>query len=414
MPDDDANESTTTATAEAPASGAGTVQDTATAKAEASAAPATAAEPADDRRDALKAALRRASTDDDGNPLDASAKPEPAADPKEPTPEPEPKEPDAEAEGDAPPPETPAGKPDKDALEKARAAMKRSQYPDDVIAGLSESRVLEIGGKLAERETEISRRMSEYGRFKQMFEQHERERARPAAQDPAKQTAAPTGDTAGTAAASTPPALSERVKAKIGEVLAPLVSEENAAYYGDLKEPLAIGFTTVAEAIASEYAAKFAAVEAKIEADAQARQADQLRYQQQQFRLAATEPDLLRDYPEIKDPRVLADVRQRAWALARADEAGVYYPNGSEEPDWDALARDAASLVIKRDPLKQTQARMATRQREVAQSQPERDGSGRFASGGKPLSTRDALKLAARELSAGKTADEVARRLRSA
>lgn len=296
---------------------------------------------------------------------------------------------------------------DPDELKKAKDVLKRAKWDAEDIDRLPPDRLLQKAEFYKKKLDDDARQFEEYRRTKLALEQIERERMEASReQQQANAQAQPRKDAV---------PLSESVKAKIGEILAPLKSEENAAYYGDLVDPLAIGFTTIAEQIQSEHQSQLQAIEAQWKADKELAQQQYAALVAQMdrtnLRMAADDPDIRKEFPELRKPDVFSKVVNKAISLSNLTDSGYHDERG--EPIYSELIRDAAALVIERkDPVKQAQARLAKQQRIVADGQTVPDSGA--ANRPRSMSPREAMVHAAKQLASGKKVDQVKRELAKA
>lgn len=325
--------------------------------------------------------------------------------------DPDPDAADAEDQQDQPPTEDADPGIDPDELAKARDALKRGQWTDDDLARLDPARILEKGKAALKREKDQAAHHNELLRVRQALEQIERERA---GAGQAQATSAPAEPDAQTRSRGGASPLSGTVKQTIGDILAPLRDGENADLYGDLVDPLAIGFTTVAEQIQAEHQAQLEAFQQQAQAalTAQEQRYNELMGQMDRvnLRMAADDPDIRKEFPELRKPDVFSKVVNKAISLSNLRDGGYHDDRG--EPIYSELVRDAAALVIERqDPVKQAQARIARQQRTVADGQPAPDTGA--ADRPRSLSPRDAMIRAAQRLHRGAQVEEVRRELTS-
>lgn len=298
--------------------------------------------------------------------------------------------------------EAPQQQPEKatpEQMKKYRAALKRSQWPDDKIAELPDDLVSEIGSKLLKRESDNDRKLTENQTLRRELDELRArldqqqappsKGATPAAGDGTKAEGKPATakPDAPAAATATPGPVSTAIESSLDEILATLSTEENGDFYGELVGPLKSAFGAVGKQvdqhvsrITEQFERKLAEYERTMGLDS-----DRLNMQ-----FVAADPEFRRQFPQVRDPNTFREVVKRAYALANADANRETYFDSDGVPDWSTLMRHSATLVTQpNDPIRQVQAEMAGQTKRLVDSQGGFDTSGRRPT--EPLTGRDAL-----------------------
>ena len=293
---------------------------------------------------------------------------------------------------------------DPDELSKYRNALKRGQWADDDLDNLPPERLVEKGKMALKREKDQDQLANEYHRTKQLLEQIEKERQAQTAKEGEGSKPEGKGDDA-------PDGFYEQVDQYIKEVLEPLTQGDNAELYGDLREPLGIALTGMAERFQKAMQSQTQTLTEQLKTAQQREQHYARQMDRMELRDAARDSGLFDEYPELRKGDVFGKVVGKARSLANLDNTDYFTEDG--EPRWDRLISDATPLVLgKQNTLKQTQTRLAKRQKTIADGQPEADSGSRDRT--RSLSAREKLVLATRKLSQGADRDEVRRELATA
>jgi len=374
--------------------------------------PETSASP-EERRATYRAALDRLAAGDQGDSTppaaaDAGDKSQTRSDPPQ---DAEPDEPAAEA---GTPDPSAGAEPDTGRLEKAIKALRRAQYPDDILDSLDSQRILEIGEKLAKSQAEQD---SAHRRQAELQAQLEKLQAGGNAGTEPDEPGQASGQTGAAQPQSPPPEapapLSEQVNQAITDALSSAddADEFETLTAADYRQSLGVTLTTFAEKLDQHYQAQAQQlVEQRVEPvlDALAGVVNDLD-ELQARRVLQDQPDLLQAYPDLRSP----DAFERVMSKTREFMNLKSYHRTGGGLAWDRLVKDAARTVLPEpNPVKATQAQMAQNQKLVEQGQPELDSGGEQRP--RQLSRRERLRMVTDQLAAGKTPDEARSIIRDA
>lgn len=258
-------------------------------------------------------------------------------------------------DADAPSADTPSGDdtdepttPSGDDSKRAINALKRAQYPEDVIEGLGE-RAVEIGLRLADQYAETDRLGRERSNLRKMLDEIEAERssgddAAPDADDKGSEDAAAPADdapdpVADFIAALRDDPLMDRHADKLESVLLSIRSR------GDGKPDPAVNDRL--EALQSENQSLYRAL-------------DDVRFEN-------ARSGLVDRFPKLSDNQTFSAVKQRAYQLSKLDG---YRDPESGEVDWNRLVTDAATLEkLDTATTQEVQDKLLSRHRKQASGQ---------------------------------------------
>ena len=256
-----------------------------------------------------------------------------------------------------------------EALDKAKRALKRGNFPDEVIEGLTDHRIAELGGTVAKRQADQDRLQNNYselqGVVRTIMAEREAEDQKQPAQKQLSQDSAPVAEPVAppVSASATLGDLNQELKSAIAESLGSLKEDD---LYGDMADNLGEALTGTAERIASYHQAQL---------DQVRQRADEQRQQDQQAFLSMFDKMNLkeafrgnrRNFPELSDSEQYRKAESRAYTLANLEG----YQDGSGEPDWDRIASDAVHLEFGKNNQRRAQMQLANTYDDQANGQPE-------------------------------------------
>lgn len=274
-------------------------------------------------------------------------------------------------------------------VDQARNAMKRGQFPEKVIASLTEDEILEHGLKLARSQSEQDRLGSEKARLQKLLSELEEERNK----TPKSAAQAATGDKAATGAKPT------ATPSDDGDPIEPLLTKlRGDELYAELVDPL-------------EKALRGIQGQNKTALDVLARKderIEELYWQIDRMNLHSARNRLTDRFPKLADEESFEKVRKSVYELAKLD--GYADTNGA--PDWDRLVTHAARLEgLDSETLAEQQAKLGQRYKKQTDSQ--LTHTAERTKPGRAMSIEEKEQHAAKLLSQGKTPDEVRKLLAS-
>jgi len=293
-----------------------------------------------------------------------------------------------------------------DVLKKAKKALSRIKIPDDMLEGLTDERIVEIGKQAQDRLKDRERLHQENQRLSKQVEKilAERDAART---DPSSSPATQTDDGAPVTTPSPPAEIDADIQTMITDGLKDVADDPILA---PMQGPLTDILTKIAKRMAPQEVADNGNKTPAL--DQQEQLATEMRRMSDRNNLQslALQPEMREQFPELLEPDTFNRVVDWATQIANADEHGDIYYDSDGEPKWTELLTDAASKVIRRepddsDPTKKVQADLAKMQMSVLDGQPAPDSGTRTQP--KSMSHRDALEYKAKLLDQGKTPEEI-------
>ena len=191
----------------------------------------------------------------------------------------------SEPSADATPPE---------GFDDALAALVRDGMPEDAIKALYDKdpqNFVKYGQKRAEAQKKTDQLVGSRGNKQQREPQGGEQQAQEGEPDQGHQKAEP------------PKTVIDAIKTKVDDVLKPLTEGDNQEFYGDLKDPLAIGFTSMAEELAGYYEHKLQEQRQEYQSQVQ-----QLQFQSVNNQLEMARQSLIEQYPDLKDDQTFQRV----------------------------------------------------------------------------------------------------------
>lgn len=296
-------------------------------------------------------------------------------------------------------------------LDKARRALKRARYPDDILSQLPEARVLELGSALLADQAASDNFGNEVTRLKRELDKATKASSSRTNADGNADGRGSVSD--GLDGGSDPQDGSNQA----GDATAKTMDDSQGLADFDVDQLLEPLRGDAFMAAAAEPLANFARATKE-----QLRKTQQLLQQQEQSReneikqvyalvdrmkFDLVRSELRESFPELKDDANWKKVTGRARALANLE--GYHDANG--EPDFAKLVRDATNLELKPIIEAGRRNRQNARHDAMTQGQPLDLGGDDRPGNSKPMSTRERLIVAARDLGAGNKPDAVRSKL---
>ncbi|MDH3193054.1 MAG: hypothetical protein OEM40_01915 [Acidimicrobiia bacterium] len=262
-------------------------------------------------------------------------------------------------------------------------ALRRYQYPEDVIEGLDPQRIVEMGRRAKKAQDDQQRVYNQYNQWKDNFEKHQAELSTGQPESKAK----PAFDL------KPDPTLLSKLQETYGEEAAESISAVLSDYGKTVAASVAQSIESVQNESINDLRGQLDSMKAA--------------YWENQFQMACS--DCSHDIPQLRDPVVRKRVYDKASGLIangsdtyRGEDGGI---------ELSELVRDASALVLRKETIDDMQRRISNRYQKESSGVMKTESTGSASPA--VVTPRDAYGMARDMLNKGMDPQEISRRLRS-